>query len=139
MVDRSGGYLVIDDSVADKWYAKNIEMVQRQYSGNHHWLVDGFDVVSLLWTQSTDPSKAEHITVDFRLYAPTFDGKTKHNHATELLESSFLREFESPIVTFDSWYSATKTLKFINHDLKWTFVAAVVHNRHVHRSVDGTI
>lgn len=136
MVDRSGGYLVIDDSVADKWYAKQIEMVKRQYSGNHHRLVDGIDVVSLLWTQHVDPHKAEHITIDFRVYAPKYDGQTKHQHAKAMLESAFHREFISPIVTFDSWYSATKTLKFINQDLKWTFVAALAHNRQVNFAVD---
>jgi putative transposase len=142
MVDLSGGYLIVDDTVSDKWYAKQIEMVKNQYSGTHHRLVNGINVVSLLWTKHLEPERAEHITVDFRVYAPRYDGKSKHHHARDMLESAFYREFVSPIVVFDSWYTATKTLKLINNDLKWTFVGAIPSDRQVctepkaYRSVD---
>lgn len=135
LVDLSGGYLVIDDTVGDKWYAKEIQMVKRQYSGTHHRLVNGIGVVSLLWTKHRKPEKAEHITIDFRVYAPKYDGKDKHVHCREMLESAFYRGFVSPIVLMDSWYAATKTLKLIN-SMKWSFVAAVHSNRQVHCAPD---
>src|SRR6266496_1248334 len=104
-VDTKGGYLVIDDSVIDKWYAKEIPLVQRQYSGTHHRLVDGIGVVSLLWTKSV---RQEHVPIDFRIYAPTYDGKDKHSHARDMLEAAFHRGFKNPTVVMDGWYESTK-------------------------------
>lgn len=34
-------YILFDDTVLDKRHAKKIEMVQRQYSGNEHGIVQG--------------------------------------------------------------------------------------------------
>lgn len=134
-VDLSSGYLVIDDSVADKWYSKQIDLVKRQYSGTHHRLVDGIGVVSLLWTKSLEIERAEHMVVDFRIYAPKYDGKSKHEHARDMLESALYRGFVSPVVVMDGWYSATETLKFIHRELKWAFVVALAHNRQVKKDV----
>src|SRR5215213_6875427 len=35
----TGGYLVFDDTVIDKRYAQQIELVRRQYSGNAHGVI----------------------------------------------------------------------------------------------------
>lgn len=131
LVDRSCGYLVVDDTVLDKWYARQIELVKYQYSGTHHRQVNGIDVVSLLWTKHLDPEKAEHITLDFRVYAPLYDGRNKHQHARDMLESAFLRGFVSPTVLMDSWYEDTQTLKLIN-GCKWKFIIGIHSNRQVH-------
>lgn len=131
LVDLESGYLIVDDSVADKWYAKQIELVKKQYSGTHHRIVDGIDVVSLLWTKHLEPEKAEHYTIDFRIYAPKYDGKTKIHHCQEMLESAFHRGFQSPIVLMDSWYQDTKTFKLIR-GMEWSFVSGLKSNRQVH-------
>lgn len=40
-VERGSGVLVIDDSTLDKPYAKQMELVSRHWSGNHHAVVKG--------------------------------------------------------------------------------------------------
>src|SRR5262249_12458664 len=44
------GILVLDDSVLDKPYTYQIELVGRHWSGKHHQVVQGIDLVTLLWT-----------------------------------------------------------------------------------------
>ena len=45
--DSPDAYLIIDDSVQDKRYARSIEMVKLQYSGAEGGLVRGIAVVNL--------------------------------------------------------------------------------------------
>lgn len=131
LVDLSGGYLIVDDSVLDKWYASKIELAQSQYSGTHHRLVRGIGLVNLVWTSDQSTQKQEHIACDFRLFAPKFDGLTKHHHAQDMLESALLRGFDKPTVLMDSWYASSKTLKWIDRELNWQFIAAIAKNRQV--------
>src|SRR5436189_4481332 len=49
-VTRHDGVLVIDDSTLDKPYATAIDLVTRHWSGKHHAVVTGINLVSLLWT-----------------------------------------------------------------------------------------
>lgn len=48
MVDKTKGFLVVDDSVLDKWYARDMALVQHLYSGTHHRVVKGIGLVSLV-------------------------------------------------------------------------------------------
>ena len=48
--DRPDAYLILDDSVQDKRYARSIEMVKLQYSGAEGGLVRGIGVVNLVHT-----------------------------------------------------------------------------------------
>lgn len=130
LVDLSGGCLIVDDSVIDKWYAKDMDLVKYQYSGTHHRKVNGINVVSLLWTKSLkpEPDPSEHITVDFRIYAPLYDGRDKHRHARDMLESAFYRGFKQPTVVMDAWYDATDSMKLID-GMGWTFIQAIKSNR----------
>ncbi len=50
LVGRAGGLLVLDDSTLDKPYAKAIDLVTRHWSGKHHAVVRGINLISLLWT-----------------------------------------------------------------------------------------
>ena len=48
--DSADAYLILDDSVQDKRYARSIEMVKLQYSGAEGGLVRGIGVVNLVHT-----------------------------------------------------------------------------------------
>ena len=50
MVGLDTGVLVLDDSTLDKPYAKRIELVTRHWSGKHHRVVKGINLISLVWT-----------------------------------------------------------------------------------------
>lgn len=78
--DTPQAYLLVDDSVQDKRYSQKIELVKRQYSGNEHGLVKGIGVVNLVHSDGTD-----YYPIDYRVYAPEYDGKTKNDHFREML------------------------------------------------------
>ncbi|MDH6056709.1 hypothetical protein NWP25_03900 [Chrysosporum ovalisporum Ak1311] len=42
----ANGYIIFDDSVLDKRYSQEIEIVRRQYSGNEHGLLEEIGIVS---------------------------------------------------------------------------------------------
>ena len=60
--DSAGAYLILDDSVQDKRYARSIEMVKLQYSGAEGGLVRGIGVVNLVHTSGED---GDYYPVDF--------------------------------------------------------------------------
>lgn len=50
-VQLNQGVLVVDDSTLDKWYAEKMELVTRHWSGKHEQVVQGINLITLLWTQ----------------------------------------------------------------------------------------
>jgi SRSO17 transposase len=131
MVNPHTGYLIIDDTVLDKPYAKNMDLVKPQYSGKHHRVVNGIDSVNMLWT---DEEKI--IPVDYRVYDLTRDGKTKNDHAQEMLKFVEKRGFSPEYVLLDSWYSSINNLKAISKK-GWKWMAEIKSNRQV-SVVQGT-
>jgi len=117
-------YLILDDSVQDKSYSQKIEMVNRQYSGNAHGLIKGIGIVNLVHADQSD-----YYPLDFRVYAPAVDGKTKNDHFRDMLRQAFEeRDLRAQIILFDSWYAASENLKYI-HRINKFFVTTLKDNR----------
>jgi hypothetical protein len=100
-------YIIFDDTVLDKRYSEDIKLTRRQYSGNAHGVLRGIGVVSCVYV---NPETGQFWVIDYRIYDPEGDGKSKLEHVIEMLQSliySKLVPFRT--VLMDSWY-ATKTL-----------------------------
>ena len=65
-VRRSAGLLVLDDSVLDKPYARKMDLVHHMWSGKHHRVVKGIDLLTLLWTDGDQFKLLENVQY-FRL------------------------------------------------------------------------
>ena len=114
-IDKGTGCLCIDDSLLDKPYSKKISLAKYQYSGKHHGVAKGIDIVNMIWTNGE-----QKLPVDYRVYEPTFDGKTKNDHAQEMLSSAKKRGFSPQYVLMDSWFSSVKNLQTVkNYNWKW--------------------
>ena len=124
-VRREEGSLWIDDSTLDKPYARKMELVSRHWSGKHGRVVQGINLITLLWSDSHT-----HLPCDYRLYDKDQDGLTKNDHFLAMIESASKRGFQPKVVGFDSWYSSLKNLKAIR-DLKWTWLTQLRCNRQV--------
>ena len=48
LVDLTKGVLIIDDSTLDKPYASQMALVSRRWSGKHHAVVQGINLISLV-------------------------------------------------------------------------------------------
>jgi hypothetical protein len=114
-VRRRQGVLVLDDTTLDKPYARHMELVRRHWSGKHQRVVDGINLVTLLWTDGR-----RHIPVDYRIYDKASDGKTNNDHFRDMLRTAYERGFEPEYVLFDSWYSGLENVKAVRaYGWKW--------------------
>lgn len=123
LIRANEGVLVIDDITLDKPYSHQIELVTRHWSGKHHRVVQGINLISTIWTDGS-----AIVPVDFRIYCPDKDGKNKNDHFRDMLRAAKERKFQPGCVIFDSWYSSIANLKLIR-TLKWHWCTRLKSNR----------
>ena len=124
--DREEAYLIVDDSVQDKRYSKQIELVRKQYSGAEGGLVRGIGVVNLVHTDGTE---GNYYPIDYRIFAPQQDGKTKNDHFRDMLIAAVSnKRIQARRVLFDSWYASVSNLKLVVR-LGLVFVTTLKSNR----------
>jgi hypothetical protein len=123
IVQLQNGFLVADDTLLDKPYAKKMDLVHRQWSGKQHRIVNGINVCTLLWTNGS-----AMIPVDFRIYDIKSDCKTKNDHFQDMLHRAKERGFEPSLILFDSWYASVDNLKIIRR-YGWHWLTRLKKNR----------
>jgi hypothetical protein len=102
------GFLVFDDTVIDKNFSRRIELVRRQYSGNAHGIIKGIGVVTCVYV---NPQIDQFWIIDYRLYDPEGDGKTKLDHMQEmLLNCVYQKNLAFWSVLMDTWYATKEIL-----------------------------
>ena len=126
LVERQRGYIVLDDCVFDKPYARKMALARKQYSGKHHRVVNGIDAVNLLWTDGGDNPRL--IPIDYRIYDPSRDGKTKNDHGRDMLSLAKKRQFTPQYVLIDSWFTSIGNLKAIE-SYGWRWIGELKSNR----------
>jgi hypothetical protein len=125
-LDPNLGYLILDDTLIDKPYAKKIELIKWQWSGKHHSVKQGIGVVNMVWAGLG----GETLPVDFRIYQKDNDERTKNDHFRSMLETAKGRGFKPTYVLMDSWYSSKDNLKMVE-ELGWYFMTDLKANRNV--------
>lgn len=126
IVRKDCGYLIGDDTLLDKRYSRQNELAKKQYSGKEHGIVNGINLVNLLWADAD-----QMIPVDYRAYQKEIDGKTKNDHFRDMLNRAKQRQFSPLYVLMDSWYSSVENLKHIRKK-DWHFICSLASNRQVH-------
>ena len=122
------GFLVFDDSVSDKNHSHKIELVKLQYSGNAHGLIKGIGVVNCLYV---NPKTQRYWIIDWRVYAPDTDAKSKLTHMQEMFDEALhVKKLPFRVVLMDSWY-ATKDLMVHLHRANKVFYCPIKSNRKV--------
>ena len=123
--------LIFDDTVLDKRLSFKIELVRRQYSGNEHGVVKGIGVVNCLYVNL---DTGEHWIVDWRIYDPDADGKSKLDHMRDMFDDAIaLKNLPFRTVLMDSWYAAKDIMMHIDKAGK-TFYCPLKCNRLVDES-----
>jgi hypothetical protein len=132
--DRKEAFLLVDDSVQDKRYSRFIELVRAQYSGNEHRVIKGIGVVNLVHSAGKD---GDFYPIDYRVYAPDVDGKTKNDHFQEMFVNALdLKHLHARTILFDGWYASAENLKLI-HRRKRIFFTTLKSNRLVSLSKEA--
>ena len=122
-VERARGVLVLDDTTLDKPYASKMALVTRHWSGKHRRVVQGINLISLVWTD-----RSCCLPCDFRLYHKAQDGLSKNDHFQHMVRQARERGFEPELVVFDSWYSGLHNLKLLRH-FGWNWLTQLKSNR----------
>ena len=122
------GYIVFDDTVLDKNYSHAIELVRRQYSGNAHQVIKGIGVVTCVYV---NPETDQFWLIDYRLYDPDGDGKSKLDHVQDMLTNVvYHKQLPFQAVLMDTWY-ATKNMMLFIESLQKIYYCPLKDNRHV--------
>src|SRR5215471_10216571 len=118
----AGGYLIVDDTVAAKPYARLLGEAAWVWSNKDRKVLFGVSVVLLVWTDGQI-----RIPLAFRVWRK--GGASKYDLALELLSYARNRLRCKPaFVLFDSWYPSKQLLKRIR-DYGWYFVCQLKKTR----------
>jgi len=106
-------YVLFDDTVLDKRYSREIEMSQKQYSGNAHGIVRGIGVVNCVYVNI---KLNKFWVVDYRIYDPLGGGKSKLDHVSDMLAGLInSKKLSFQTVLMDSWYATQKLMAEIDN------------------------
>jgi hypothetical protein len=131
--DDEEAAIIVDDSVQNKQYSRFIELVKSQYSGNEHGTVRGIGLVNFVHSAGND---GDFWPIDYRIYHPDTDGKTKNDHFQEMFKRlTTHKNIRARTILFDSWYGSMDNIKLI-HRNGWTFFTTLKSNRMVSLSRD---
>jgi hypothetical protein len=128
VVQTPDGYLVFDDTVVDKRYSFSIDLVRRQYSGNAHGVIKGIGVVTCVYV---NPELDRFWIVDYRIYDPNGDGKSKLDHVADMLTHTvYHKQLLFRAVLMDTWYATIGLMQLIDR-LQKLYYCPLKDNRQV--------
>jgi hypothetical protein len=131
--------MIVDDSIAEKPYTDENDIVCWHYDHSHQRTVKGINFLTALYH-----SQGVSLPVGFALVAKTEhyidqkDGKakrrspiTKNAYYRALLEQAIQNQIPFRYVLNDVWYSAAENMMFIKHTLGKDFIMPIKSNRKV--------
>ncbi len=122
------GYIVFDDTIVDKNFSFKMDLVRRQWSGDAHGVIKGVGVVTCVYV---NPDRDQFWIIDYRIYDPAGDGKTKLEHVREMLENIvYAKRLLFWGVLMDTWY-ATKDILLSIEALHKVYYCPLKDNRQV--------
>ena len=116
------GWLIIDDTVISKPFAKKIENLAWIFDSKIGKSILGLQIVIIAWSNGKVT-----IPLAIRVYQKE-KKKSKIDLACELVEYAKILGIKPKFITFDSWYAAGKLLKLIRQ-YHWHFVTRLKSNR----------
>lgn len=126
------GFILFDDSVMDKNHSRHMALVRKQWSGNEKRAIRGIGVVTCVYV---NPDTQEFWIIDFRIFSPDDDGKTKGDHVMDMLRRVFEKERHGLLkfrcVLMDTWYATNQIMLRIHRAGKY-FCCPVKSNRIVY-------
>ena len=133
LVLSENGYILFDDTVLDKSHSFAIELVRRQWSGNAKKVIKGIGIVTCVYV---NPDIDRFWVIDYRVYDPGRDGRSKLDHLLEMWQTILhVEQLPFRTVLMDSWYATMKVMKAVEKADKIYYCPLKV-NRQVTESPD---
>ena len=143
-VERADGVLIIDDSIEEKPYTDENEIICWHWDHSKNRNVKGINFVSALYY-----SQERSIPVGYELVAKTehyLDEKsgqmkrrspvTKNEYARQLIQQALVNRIPFAYVLADIWFASAENMRFIKGELKKEFILAIKENRKVALSLE---
>ena len=137
------GVIVIDDSIVEKPYTDENEIICWHYDHAKGRTVKGINFITSLYA-----TQEVSLPVTFRLVAKTeqyIDKKgkpkrrsavTKNEHYREMLQQCVRNQIPFQYVLNDLWFASAENMRFVKLDLKKEFIMALKSNRKVALSAE---
>jgi len=141
-IQSDDGVLVIDDSIAEKPYTDENDIVCWHYDHAQDRCVKGINFLTALYH-----SQRVSLPVGFVLVAKTEyyldkDGKpkrrspiSKNEHYQNLAQQAVTNQIPFKYVLNDAWYASADNMKFVKHTLHKEFIMPLKANRKVAQSL----
>jgi hypothetical protein len=146
-VQSAAGVLIIDDSIEEKPYTDENEIVCWHYDHSKECTVKGINFLSALYH-----SREVSLPVGFHLIAKTenyIDQKTqqekrrspvaKNEIARGLIQQAVANQIPFRFVLFDVWFASHENMMFIKHEQERDFICPLKTNRKVALSWDAKL
>ena len=142
-VQSEDGVIVIDDSIVEKPYTDENEIICWHYDHAKGRTVKGINFITSLYA-----TQEVSLPVIFRLVAKTeqyIDKKgkpkrrsavTKNEHYREMLQQCVRNQIPFQYVLNDLWFASAENMRFVKLDLKKEFIMALKSNRKVALSAE---
>ncbi len=143
--DESGhsGVLIIDDTIEEKPYTDESELICWHYDHSKGRSVKGINLISTLYQVGHRAGEAS-IPVAFELVKKSewiFDEKkgkwrrkspqTKNEHYRQMLAACAKNQIEFRYVLNDVWYASSENMRFVKEELRKEFIMPIKTNRKV--------
>jgi hypothetical protein len=142
-IQGADGVITIDDSIVEKEYTDENEIICWHYDHAQEQTVKGINFITALYTVGE-----ASLPVTFRLVAKTEhdvnkEGKpkrrspvTKNEHYRVMLQQCVRNQIPFQYVLNDLWFAAAENMCFVKLDLKKEFIMALKANRKVALSAE---
>jgi IS4 transposase len=138
-IERDDGVLIVDDSIAEKPYTDENDIICWHYDHAHDCQVKGINFLTALYHV-----RGQSLPVGFRIVAKTEyyihkkDGKTKrrspiskNEHYQALVRQAKANQIPFKYVLNDVWYASADNMNFIKEELQLDFIMPLKANRKV--------
>ena len=137
----SMGYLILDDVIVPKRYAKKLAYAYWDYDYVNKKKIRCMRVVLLLWTNGYIKLPVGyalwHKKNSAFLTERGLDYRTKNELAMELVTRAVECHIQFEYLSFDSWYASRANLKYLHNDLHIKFVTALKCTTNIRFVIDA--
>ena len=143
-VECPDGLMILDDSIEEKPYTDENEIVCWHYDHSKGRNVKGINfITTLYYAQEIALPVAFEIVYKTEKYIDKKTGKekrksktTKNEHARDMLQAVYKNKVPFKYMLADIWFASAENMRFVKTDIEKDFIMAVKGNRKVALSED---
>jgi len=141
-IEREDGILIVDDTIEEKPYTDENDIVCWHYDHSKGRSVKGMNIINFLYQVDLEDDQAFSLPVSYEVVVKDqeyIDKKGKKKRRSKISKNEIVRKrlkiltFQNRVkfryIAFDSWFTSKENMGFIKYDLKKDFVGAIKSNR----------